>query len=312
MIAVWSFWSKPFQAVRRSAWLTERHHLMGWVLSLETARCHYPRTALFTDDDGARLLVDTIGLEFDSVSTGLNALAHHDPQWWALGKLWTYRAQDAPFVHIDNDVFLWNRLPEWVETAPVLAQNPEPFLGESAYKPELIDYFIRTAGSGWLPEEWEWYRQQVGIPRGDCCGIFGGNATDFIRHYANQALRLVEDPRNRRGWAMFGDKSDHMILLEQYLLAACVEFHRNQDSPFRDLRIKYLFASIEEAHHAGNAVRLGYTHLIANAKRNEAVATRLEQRVARDYAEHYERINRVFRAGSTPTTSPLVLNREAT
>jgi hypothetical protein len=103
MRAVWSFWSKPFKTHHKQVWLTEQHHLFAWILSLETARRHYPDTALFTDDEGAYLLVDQLGLDFAHVSTELNALSKSDPQWWVLGKLWTYRSQIEPFVHIDND-----------------------------------------------------------------------------------------------------------------------------------------------------------------------------------------------------------------
>jgi hypothetical protein len=292
MKAVWSFWSKPFAALRKSSWLSEKHHLLAWVLSVERARQHYPATALFTDDEGARLLVDGIGLRFDSVSTELNALAGHDPQWWALGKLWTYKAQAGPFVHIDSDVFLWKRLHEALESADVFAQNPEYFVnGESFYKPELFEHFL---SDGWLPEEWTWYRSAGGIQRGECCGILGGNNTDFIRHFASQAIRMVEHPRNERGWSLLGDKSDHNILLEQYMLAACVEFHRGrQDSRYSPLKIEYLFSSQQSAHVPENAIRAGFTHLMSNAKRNAAVVDDLEKRVERDYPHYHERCVRL-------------------
>ena len=295
MKAVWSFWSKPFMALRKSSWLSERHHLLAWVLSVERARLHYPATALFTDDEGARLLVDDVGLRFDFISTELNALAGHDPQWWALGKLWTYKAQAEPFVHIDSDVFLWKRLPEALESASVFAQNPEYFVnGASFYKPELFEYFLTNATDGWLPEEWAWYRSTRGIQRGECCGILGGNHTDFIRHFATQAIRLIEHPRNERGWLMFGSKSDHNILLEQYLLAACIEFHRShQDSIYFPLSVEYLFPSQEEAHIPANAIHAGFTHLMSNAKKHATVADHLEQRVRRDYPDYYERCVRL-------------------
>src|SRR6266567_9051444 len=76
--SVWSLWTKPVMA-GLSNWTSELHHLFGWVLSVETARQHYPQTALYTDDAGARLLVDQVGLQFDYVSTALNALDAHDP-----------------------------------------------------------------------------------------------------------------------------------------------------------------------------------------------------------------------------------------
>jgi Family of unknown function (DUF6734) len=58
------------------------------------------------------------GLEFDTVSVDLNELAHSDPEWWTLGKMMTYRAQAEPFVHIDEDVFLWQRLPRELDVPP--------------------------------------------------------------------------------------------------------------------------------------------------------------------------------------------------
>jgi Family of unknown function (DUF6734) len=64
MKAVWSFWSKPFEAHRRFSWTSERYHLFAWVLSVETARRHYLDTWLITDDAGARLLVDRIPARF--------------------------------------------------------------------------------------------------------------------------------------------------------------------------------------------------------------------------------------------------------
>lgn len=69
MRAVWSLWTKPFREGRGRPWFSEKHHLLGWVLSVETASKHYSKTSLFTDDKGARMLVDSIGLEFDHVST---------------------------------------------------------------------------------------------------------------------------------------------------------------------------------------------------------------------------------------------------
>ena len=84
MKAVWSFWDKPFQSHHHRVWASERHHLLAWVLSTQTARQHYRTTELHTDDAGARMLVDGIGLEFDRVCVSLNALRAHDPGWWAL------------------------------------------------------------------------------------------------------------------------------------------------------------------------------------------------------------------------------------
>src|SRR5262249_2182460 len=193
MKAVWSFWTKPFEAHHHSVWPSAKHHLLAWALSVETARQHYPDTWLITDDAGARMLVDGIGLQFTRVSTELNALAQHNPDWWAIGKVYAYRMQTEPFVHIDSDVFLWKRLPERLERADVFAQNPEPLSASTHYRPERLEQALDHTPGGWLPDEWRWYRR-VSNSRGENCGIFGGNRVDFINRYASAALRLIDNP----------------------------------------------------------------------------------------------------------------------
>jgi hypothetical protein len=295
--AVWSFWSKPFLASANGGWANSRAFLCSWILSLETASRHLPTTSLVTDDAGARLLVDGLRLPFGRVSTALDALADCDPRWRALGKLHTYGLQQEPFVHVDNDVFLWTPLPDRLLVAPVLAQNPDPIVRRSFYQPEWLEAALRQSGEGWLPEEWTWYRSSGRPQRAESCGIFGGRHLDFIRHYARQAERLVRDPANQPAWRTLdiGVRSD--VLAEQYFLAACVEYHHGRpDSPFRDVEIEHLFTSSAGPWSAGEADRLGYTHLIGGAKRNAAIAERLESRVERDYPDAYERCLEVVSA----------------
>lgn len=290
MKAIWSFWTRPDQ-YRRLAWPSERQHLLSLLLSLETVRRHYPRTTLYTDTPGAKLLADVIGFEFDNISPSLDAIEECNPSWWSLAKLHACRLQGEPFIHFDNDVFLWRRFPERIESAQVLAQNPEDFtLGTSYYRPEKFDRALSACG-GWAPEEWEWYASIGGARRrAACCGVFGGNNLEFIRHYANTAFALAENPRNQPGWARLNKESSDNLLFEQYLLSACVNYHQGRaGSPFRDIDIQYLFSRQDEAFSSHAAAALGYTHLIG-AKRNHHVAERLQRRVEREYPECYERI----------------------
>jgi hypothetical protein len=288
MKAVWSFWSKPFEAQRRLHWPSERHYLFAWVLSVETARRHYPDTWLITDDAGARLLVDRLGLRFARVSTDLNALAHHDPEWWALGKVYAYRMQTEPFIHIDSDVFLWKPLPGRLECADVFAQNPEPLASFTHYQPERLEQAIGRARNGWLPEEWRWYAR-ARERRGECCGIFGGNRIDFINRFATASLRLLEEPANHHALEPLHDKHILMVVIEQYLLSAFVEYHKAATAlPAGSVRIEYLFDTVAGLWNPDSTVRAGFTHLIADTKQNPLFAHRLESRVRRDYPQQYQ------------------------
>ena len=292
MRAVWSFWSTPFAAHRRSAWGTERNHRLAWILSFECARRHYPSTALVTDDDGARLLVDGLGLEFDSVSLGLNELDRRDSTWWTAGKLVAISEQDEPFVHLDPDVFLWAPLPTALTDAPVFTQNPEPYAaGGTYYRPEVMETALESVEGAWLPEEWCWYRSPA---RSSSRRVLRDRRRH--EHQLSPPLRRARDcasSANRptaRALAALPDRHDLTITLEQYLLAACIEFHRGRaGSPYRDVAIDHLFSSWAEAGDAQRAADVGFTHLIAYTKRDPAVVRRLERRVAAQYPARYER-----------------------
>lgn len=294
MKAIWSFWTKPSQAMRKSIWFSQRHHFYSWVLSVETARQHFPHIALFTDREGAQLLVDKIGLKFDEVSTELEKIAKFDPQWWALGKVWAYRAQTEPFVHIDNDVFLWKPLSSLLTSSALLVQNPDDFIvGNSWYKPDEMEEIIQSV-NGWLPKEWQLQRSLGSHQKAFNCGIFGGNRVDFIRYYADLAIQFVEHPANQPAWLLLNPSTERNVLFEQYLLGCCIEYHRQRsDSSFKDIQVQYLFPSLDYALVDENSARAGFTHLLADAKRNRAIAERLENRVKRDYPEYYDRCTRV-------------------
>jgi len=298
--AVWSFWSKPHRAGRDKSWASDWHHWLSWGLSVHAARRHYPDTCLVTDDAGARILVDALGLPFARVSTALNALDDADPQWWALGKLEAYRRQTAPFVHIDADVFLWKKLRRGVSGCGVFAQNPEPIPSlDTCYRPDIVEDCLggrgNGRGNGWIPREWRWYRGARPSWRAECCGIFGGTRTDFIRHYAGRALRMASDPRNRERLDGLPGKEGHMILLEQFLLSACLDYHAGRAaSPFADVRIGYVFDRLDLAYSADAAEAAGFTHLAAGAKRDRRVCRDLEWRVQTDLPEFYERCRRTM------------------
>ena len=289
MIALWSFWSKPAITFDHDTWLTPFHHMLSWVLSVETAKKHYTETSLVTDDQGADLLITTLGLSFSSISTELNKLYSSDPHWWALGKLYSYRDQTMPFVHIDSDAYLWKALSSSMESAPLLTQNPEYFnVGESWYHPEKFTR-IKEAG-GWVPEELIWFMSLGPFQKAECCGIFGGNNLDFIHYYADSAIKMITHPKNAELWKELGADN---ILAEQYLLSAFYEYHKSHPPRrYGRLRMAYLFQNSEEAFSPEPPRKAGYTHLIGGAKKNSDIMRRLEQRVERDHPLLYYRCRR--------------------
>lgn len=289
MLAVWSHWSKPFAARPGGGWPTLAHYLMSCVLSVETARSHFDGTRLVTDAVGKEMLVDGVELRFDDVRLELSEIEEYDPGWWVLGKVQAFRTQDEPFVHIDNDVFLWNGLPERLTNADVLAQNPEHFTDESDYYQLAELEAVRRYPYGWLPKEVEWCRSLYGVhQRSLNTGIYGGHRVDFIQYCAELLFEMLDHRGNRDAIAKIDDKVKVAGLLEMFLPAACIEYHTaRRHSPFMTVRAATLFGSAEQAYTDGEAGY--YTHLIGQSKSSPTYARKLETRVRSRYPRYYER-----------------------
>lgn len=289
MRAVWSFWSKPYQARKGRTWREPHHHLLAWGLSLRQASKHYPDTMLVTDKAGKALLIDQLGLDFKHVSTELEALRDADIGWWALGKLYAYSLQDRPFIHLDTDVFLWKPLPLSVAQSPVFAQSPE---FHSGVGPDCLPAKIEAAFAKYglpLPPEWEWSRSLGESSfREENCGILGGQRHDFLRYCAQLGLRMVRDPTHAPAWRELPNKDGYNMMVEQFLLSACLDYHRiHPQSPYRDVRVRYLLPNWADAFDPAKIAQVGYTHLLGDSKADGAVMQRLERRVQSEDREFY-------------------------
>ena len=278
-------------------WGTSANFLYSWVISLENAKKIYPRTELYTDDEGKELLINKLGLVFSGVYTTLNALKDHDADFWATGKLYTYRQQNEPFIHLDNDVFFWKRLPDRLNAADIIVQNPEYFEYGSyhtCYHPNKANISI-NATKGWIPEEWEWYTRMQG-GKALNCGIFGGNRIDFIRHYADTAIRFIEN--NQEAWAYYSNRLNQKIscnnhLFEQYMLGAMIDYHHNnpEKTKFSNINVEPLFYLEQDAYNSNITRDIGYTHLLGEIKRNDEVMHRMETRIKKDYPDFFYKCN---------------------
>jgi hypothetical protein len=171
MRVVYSHWSAPrFMSV---------DHRVILAVSVLLARQHYDQIEMVTDDQGARLF-ERMQLPFTSVRTDLEGF-DVTPKAWAAGKMKAYSIQQEPFIHIDQDVFLFKALPEHVVAAPVFAQSFEP-------RP-LYDWSLDVTPSQ--------HRARLTTPdhAWDCynVGIIGGHDVEFLCDYATKGLEAIRE-----------------------------------------------------------------------------------------------------------------------
>src|SRR5215475_8871314 len=81
MKAVWSFWTKPFEAHRHSMWPSAKHHLLAWALSVETARRHYTDSVSIRTRNTLNNLANTI-----TYSSMITAVTSAEKSWAFSGR----------------------------------------------------------------------------------------------------------------------------------------------------------------------------------------------------------------------------------
>jgi hypothetical protein len=148
-----------------------------------------------------------------------------------------------------------------------------------------------------LPPEWRWAASREDHTfREENCGILGGNNVEFIRYFATLAIDLIMDPAHQEAWAEFADHGRLNMLLEQFLLAACVDYHRiSPASPFRGVSMRHLFPVWHDAFNADSAARAGFTHLLGDTKADPRLMSRLEKRLVQmdpAFVRHCENVAR--------------------
>jgi hypothetical protein len=221
------------------SFLIDLHKIAYFYLKKNFGNAH-----LLTDSESKPFLSH---LPWTSLTTELDAVPRTYPQVWSLSKLYAFREiakRGEPFVHIDNDVILWEGLPKKLKDKEVFAQSWENVVGYK-YEPEK---FYENCPSRHV-------FAHSAPPHAANVGIFGGTNTDFIGAYAEAAIAFVEDPVNEWFWKRYsGYKSwwCKAVLAEQWFLSAFAES--------RGVKIETLF---EKWPKPEEALAAKYTHLMA-------------------------------------------------
>lgn len=293
MRIIQSFWSLPItgshQAVYNNrfigGWLHMKYHLMSWTYSCLQLRSFYDEVELITDRNGKRLLIDDLGLPYSKTSIALDILNGFDPDLWALGKIYAFSLQETPFIHVDGDIFIWERFSKRIEEAELVAQNLEynfPFYKEvllglmntSAYIPEVI---LNNYKSAFFISAFN-------------AGIIGGNNIPFFRDYVYEALKLVHINQDRRGNISSGMFN---AFYEQHLYYCMARKKKVRVECYTDSIREYeLNTDLKGLLQFRQApASTGYIHLFGDdAKKDVDICEELARKLRNDYPEYYERV----------------------
>ncbi|MBT1695478.1 hypothetical protein KK083_01230 [Fulvivirgaceae bacterium PWU4] len=289
MKIVQSFWSKPALkpdhdwdgALKRGetgGWLDKKAYYRSWAFSCLRLRQYYDNVELVTDAAGKEILIDRMGLPYTSVRMDLDCLAEAPNDLWALGKVYAYSLQDKPFIHVDSDVYIWDRLTQ-LDGAPLMVQN---FEKHSYFNDILRNY---RAVFPYFPPCVEACVDSKEIVWSVNAGIFGGNDCAFIKEYAQMAIRFVRE--NQRFFAGVALAEFNMIF-EQILFFYMAQQNSHAITRLFDETISRYDPWIVNFQDVPHATK--YIHAIGPYKRDPVINDLVAHHLRTDFPEYYDRI----------------------
>jgi len=223
MKPIMSFWSKPFLNNKHNEWINKESFRLAWEISVNSITKSMGKPTLYTDSEGKRILVDEFGLDFEEVVECMDALDNFDPRFSALSRYQSILHQEEPFVHMDYDFFLWESLPEDLESEEIIFQSKSTFdnkrddrfnvFQSPIHRPELFPEQIDN-----LPE---WWADNINESEFSTynCSIIGGNNLSLLKEIAHSVIEFAGKETND-SWDNFEnairDKYPDNALLKEY------------------------------------------------------------------------------------------------
>lgn len=231
-------------------------------LSVLCALKNYGNITLITTEKGKKILGDlpytNIELYDDNIPTDFSTV-------WSVNKLYAYKQiakKNEPFFHIDYDVFLFKKLPEWFEKSKIVFQHIESNLNDNEFY--NIDYFFKKCKNTYLAKYKNNYAYNL--------AIFGGNDFKSIEYYVDKSFELLFDQNNIENyWLNHNLPIMHCsktVILEQWYLTYCLENLNIKPTPLLPDNNK-----LDE-----DAVKYGFCH-VWGAKHNQEIHDKIKNKI---------------------------------
>lgn len=256
-----------------SGFLTFQDTIASTCLAVMTAKRHFNKVEFVTNDFGAKV-IDLLGLPVEK-SLVLNQMKGVSGYFWAYGKILAYSSQNEPFVHIDNDVYMFSGLPERMKKADFVFQSKE-FMGKPGY--------------GWYDVLRPCYDEAKVKPKEIVeirdfaynCGICGGNNFEFFKEHQKCSAEYIFAPENQN---LFFKKHKEILIHqnlfhEQYFIASLIKAKGLRD------KVEVLADDVENINRNG----VSYCHLWGLSKRSQRNIDKVYIRLRSDFPEYYKKV----------------------
>lgn len=279
--AVFSYYNAEESYGNKGGFTKFSDFLFTSALSIVCASRHFKEVQIISSSWGIDLF-SQLGLPVTSFSPKLDEIKGISRFFWAYGKLIAYCSQDKPFVHLDNDVFLWNPLPERMLNAHLCFQSREPF---------------RQPGYGYYKKLKPCFRAApvkpqviVDNPVTDYaynCGVCGGNNLEIFEEWRECSAQYIFARENQElFYRKYAEMLIHQNLFhEQYFLASLVKKHGWRN------KVEVLAKDVDNINKDCPPTKPAYTHLWGTTKRDSAYMSKVRMTLFYQESKLFYRLN---------------------
>jgi hypothetical protein len=229
--------------------------LLTTAYSILCASHHFKEVQFISSNWGIDL-ISQLDLPITSYSNKLEEMKTVPLEFWAYGKLLAYCEQKQPFVHIDNDVFLFDPLANRILNADLCFQSHEPFKEKGYHY-----YNMLKKCWGRAPVKPKAILENPVDDFAYNCGICGGNDLSIFEEWRQCSAEYIFAPENQK---LFFEEERKLLIHqnlfhEQYFLACLIKKHDMRD------RVQVIN---KDAVKARKDAKHRYTHLWGTTKKD--------------------------------------------
>lgn len=274
--AVFSYFNPDESFGNKCGFVRYSDFLYTTALSVLCASRLFKEVQFFSSDWGVNIF-EELKIPVTSFSNKLNEMKTVSRYFWAYGKLIAYCEQTVPFVHLDNDVFLWEPLPVEIRKAQLCFQSHEPFDAEGyKYYAMLRPCFNKA------PVKPKSIVENEVTDFAYNCGICGGHNLSFFKEWKDNSEQYIFAPKNQNVFfKRFKNILIHQNLFHEQYFAACLIKKYN----LRD-KVVVIAKNAHDIEH-----RLKYTHLWGTTKKDKGMMARVRLRLMDEDPALFARVN---------------------
>ncbi len=284
MNAIQSFWITE-NSTKNGGWINKRYESISWSLSYFLLKKNFGSVQLYCNSEGRKFLADELGLDYVTIHNDLDSISDLIKTCWSMAKMYVYAAQEAPFVHIDGDVFCFDLSDKDFLESDLFAQNIE--MDEPLYRNVLANIKKHIPD---YPDFLNFNKAALAAN----AGIVGGNRYELFKEHYNEALKFLKNNQE----TIENNSEDFKFLyiyIEQAFLLSLANYHQIKIKFLKKPVFRTNFDDVLNFNRISPANKIpGYLHILGSHKLRVQKCNLTEFWLHRLWPEQLEKINALY------------------